>query len=280
MKTLLICPVHRPAVARLAENEPLVLAPILGKCLVDYWLEHLVAQGERTVSIIALDRPEQVRARLGDGSRWGLRLDVLPMNDDSSAEFPCDHRNPYLTVDGVRPDHVTITDHLPGLAGVPLFESYATWFQAIQSWIPYASQASDRIGRHEIKPGVTVGLHSRIAPSAQLHAPCWIGDNVVVGTDAIIGPGAILEDRAFVGSGARVTQSIVGPETFVGEMTLVEKSLASGPLLINWKTRSCLEVPDAFLLCSLRAAQPAVRAPSRVRSPLVSLRNLIPHQQG
>jgi len=279
MKTILICPVHRPAVARLAQNEPLVLVPLLGKCLLDYWLEHLVDQGERAVRIIALDRPEQVRARVGDGSRWGLRLEVLSFDDTSTRSAP-EHQNPTTSNEGVPPEHVIITDHLPGLPGVPLFESYVTWFEALLSWIPFAANTPDRIGRKEIKPGVTVGLHSRISPSAQLHAPCWIGDNVVVGSDAIIGPGVILEDRAFVGPGASVTQSIVGPETFVGEMTLVERSLACGHLLINWKTRSCLEVPDAFLLSSLRTGQPASRTPARVNSPLVSLRNLIPRQLG
>ncbi len=279
MKTLLICPVHRPSVSRLAEHDPLVLAPILGKCLVEYWLEYLVARGDRDVRIIAPDRPDRVRATVGDGSRWGLRVEVLPHAGDAVAVTGRSSRNHHTEIDGISPDHLVIMDHLPGLVGFPLLESYASWFAALQAWIPEA-HSPDRIGRRQIQPGVSVGLHARISRSARFHAPCWLGDHVVVGPKATIGPGTILEDRAFIGSGACITQSVIGPDTFVGQLTLVEQSLACGSLLINWKTRSCLDVPDAFILCALGAKPPARPQAFRlIRSPLLTLRNLIPGQQ-
>lgn len=265
MNTLLICPVHRSQVSRLSEHQPLVLAPILGKSLLEYWLEYLASRGDRGIRIIASDRADQVRSLVGDGSRWGLHVEVMSQSE---------------TATDVPPDHVVIMDHLPGLAGVPLFESYQTWFKALQTWMPYACTL-ERIGRREIKPGISVGLHARISASAKLHSPCWIGEQCVVSADAIIGPGAILEDRAFVGSGACITQSVIGPETFVGDFTLVEQSIASGNLLINWENRSCLEVPDAFLLSALRAqpSPPKPRATRLVKSPVATLGNLIPGQQ-
>ncbi len=279
MKTLLICPTHRPSVTRLAEAGPLVLVPILGKCLVEYWLDYLVTRGDRDVRIISLDRPHLVRALVGNGSRWGLRLEVTPHNGEPLPSETGTQCQEQTCTKGFPPDNVVIMDHLPGLAGFPLFDSYAAWFEALQAWLPQAL-TPDRIGRREIKPGVSVGLHSRISSSAQLHAPCWIGENVFVGSGAVIGPDAIVEDRAFVESGARITQSIIGPETFVGELTLVEQSLACGNRLINWKTRSCLDVPDDFILCSLAKRQSAPRALSPIKSPLVSLQDLIPRQQG
>lgn len=268
MKTLLICPTHRPAVARLADTAPLVLIPILGQSLVEYWIEHLVNRGEREARIIATDRPAQIRELVGDGARWGLQLDV------------CEHVPPEARVQNdTAPDNVVIMDHLPGLAKAPLFESYAAWFDALQAWMPHAV-AMERIGRRQLAPGVSIGLHARIAPSAQLSAPCWIGDHAVIGADAVIGPGAIVEDLAVVGAGACVTQSVIGRETFVGEHTLVERSIACGNLLINWENRSCLEVPDPFLLSSLAhppVTPPRVSAPAK--SSVVTLRNLIPGQQ-
>ncbi len=281
MKTLLICPAHRPAVARLAETCPLVLVPILGKSLVEYWLEHLVSLGHREVRIIALDRTDQIRAHVGDGYRWGLRIEVIP---EVSEPDPVDiraHRDGYQpssSSDTPSDGDVFLMDHLPGLDEHPLFESYEGFFSAAQAWFPHAA-TPDRIGRREVQPGVSVGLQSRVSRSAQLIAPCWIGDNVFVGPDAVIGPGAVLEDRAFVEAGAHVAHSIVGPETFVGELTSIQQSLAHGSTLINWKTRSCLDVPDEFLLCSLGVRQaPPRRAFNWVRSPLMSLRELIPSQ--
>lgn len=279
MKTLLICPAHRPAVVRLSDSCPLVLAPLLGKCLLEYWLEHLVLRGDRDVRIIALDRTEQVRAFVGDGSRWGLQAEVIPQAGDidvtdASAFHDGQHRGNQSSP----PDDVVLLDHLPGLSRFRLFESYESWFESLRAWMPHAA-AAPRIGRREISPGVSVGLHSRISPSAELRAPCWIGDNVFVGPDAVIGPDAILEDRAYVEVGAHVERSVVGLETFVGELTLVEQSIACGNTLINWKTRSCLEVPDAFLLCSLGVQHAPPRPLSRVKTPFMSLRDLIPRQQ-
>jgi len=68
---------------------------------------------------------------------------------------------------------------------------------------------------------------------------------------ATIGPDAIVDDRVVVESGARIAQSVVWPETFVGRLVSVCNSIASGSTLLNWGTGSCLQVPDAFLLAPL-----------------------------
>ena len=62
---------------------------------------------------------------------------------------------------------------------------------------------------------------------------------------------AIIEDRSVVDAKATVTQSWVGPDTFVGSMTAVTDSLAWGATLTSWQTDSSLRVPDPFLLSSL-----------------------------
>jgi len=77
MKTLLVCPATRPAVAQLAKMTPLSNVHVCGKSLLEYWLEHLVSLGATEVDILAVDRPEQVRALVGDGARWGLKVTVL-----------------------------------------------------------------------------------------------------------------------------------------------------------------------------------------------------------
>ncbi len=141
-------------------------------------------------------------------------------------------------------------DYLPRCPNLPLFDGYSNWFVALQAWMPLALTPA-RVRMTELRPGVWVGSGARIAPTAQLHAPCWIGDRAIVEADAIIGPGTILEDRAVVSEGAKVTQSIIGPDTLVGRLTAVQQSLAAGNVLVNWRNDSVLRVPDAFLLCSL-----------------------------
>jgi carbonic anhydrase/acetyltransferase-like protein (isoleucine patch superfamily) len=125
---------------------------------------------------------------------------------------------------------------------------------ALMDWLPRAA-TPDRIGIHVVKLGVWAGLHTHIAPGAELHAPCWIGDNVHIGDGAIVGPNVVIEEKSFVEPRARICDSHIGPDTFVGAFTDVENSIALGCTLISWKYDSVLKVPDEFLLCSLEHPQ-------------------------
>ncbi len=256
MKALLICPVKRKPVATLAEHAPLAVLPILGKALIEYWLEYLVALGARDICISAGDRYEDVLACVSDGARWGLRITVFPeIRELSSAEARAKYRDAGDSNWLPAPHDALLMDHLPSQPEFPLFASYAAWFAAATNWLPRAA-TPDRIGVREIKPGVWVGQRTRVAASAELRAPCWLGEYVYIGGDTIIGPNVILENKAFVDHGVTVADSLVGPETFVGAFTEIHNSIAWGSTLVNWKRESCLKVPDAFLLCPLKSPAP------------------------
>jgi hypothetical protein len=256
VKTLLICPDRRPAVTQLAENQPLALAPILGECLVAYWLEHLASLGARHVIVLAADRPDLVQAAVDDGRRWGVEIEFHRVPAEPSvAEAAARHRGSETEGWLPAPHAVVRMDHLPGCPDRPLFESYEAWFRGLLAWMPRALTPT-RVRVRTLGPGIWAGTGARIAPGARLLAPCWIGDHATIEADAVVGPDAVVEDRALVGAGARVTQSVVGPDTFVGRLTAVTCSLAAGSLLVNWRTESVLRVPDRFLLCSLTELAP------------------------
>ncbi len=260
MKALLICPAVRENVAALAETAPLASLPVFGHSLVEHWLEHLALLGAKEVCILATDRPGQVRALVGDGARWGIHAEVFPeIRELTLAEARakyCAANDAWLAT----PDDAILMDHLPGAPEYPLFTSYADGFRALQNWLPHAATTPDRIGLHEIKPGVWVGLHAHISPEAKLHAPCWIGENVFVGAGASIGPAAILENNSFVERGVEVFHGVVGAETFVGGFTDIHNSLALGNTLVNWQLGSTVKVPDDFLLCSLARRGPVFKS--------------------
>lgn len=273
MKALLICPGQRNSVAALGETMPLSNISALGKPLLAHWLDDLAMRGAKEALVLATDRPEQTRAFVGDGRRWGLRVQVIPeIRELSPLEARRKYRrenDPIKWLDA--PDDVILMDHLPGLEAYPLFESYTAWVAALAQEIPRA-ETPDRIGLHEFQPGVWVGLHARIARDAQLQAPCWIGEDVDIGHGAVIGPMAVLEDRCFVERGAEITNSVIAPDTFVGEFAEVHDSIALGKTLIHTKLNSITRVDDDFLLCSLVENRPSVEsvgALSRVAAALV-----------
>lgn len=250
MKAILICPGYRPGLKQLTEFTPLALVPLLGESLVVYWLVHLASLGAKEVTVCASDRPWAVREAIGTGSRWGLRTRVVAESYELTLpEARARHGGggDWLPA----PHDVVLAGHLPGLSSHRMGENYAEWYAATLAWCDRAV-TPDRTGIRELAPGVRVGWQSSIAPDAVLHAPCWIGEKVRVGSGAVVGPHTVVEDRSVISAGAEVVRSIVGPETMVGESTEVVDSLALGNTLINWRDGSCLHVPEEFLLCSLR----------------------------
>src|SRR6266496_2528532 len=86
MNAFLICPTDRPGVAQLAENCPLVLAPLLGKTLIEYWIESLVARGVKQLTVLVADRPNDVRKIVGNGTRWGVQIDLIAQTHELTVE--------------------------------------------------------------------------------------------------------------------------------------------------------------------------------------------------
>jgi NDP-sugar pyrophosphorylase family protein len=252
METLLICPAARPAVGSWSRFAPLAALPLLGQSLIEYWLAHLALAGRKNVHVLADDRPDQIAALVNEGARWGIQAKVIA---EARELTPAQAQFKYGNSFAGSLDEITVLDHFPGMAEAPLFDSYAGWFSALLAWMPHA-RTPDRVGVREIQPGIWVASHARVAPSAQLRAPCWIGQSTFIAANAVIGPNAIVEDRAFVDTGAELSGSVVGPDTFVGRLASLHDSFAWGSTLVNWRSNSVNQVPDAFLLCALRHSTP------------------------
>lgn len=252
MKSCLICPSARSEVAALAKNQPLSTVPLLGKSLLEYWIEYLAVKGAKHIQILAADRPEMVRELVGDGARWGLRIEVI---EESRELLPSHARTKYPILQKAdwmpEPDNMIALTQFPGVPEHSLFNSYTDWFGALSAWLPQAA-GENRLGMREIQPGVWVANRARIASGVCLRAPCWIGEDVSIGARCTIGPMAVVEDRAVVEADCEISNSVVGPETFVGGWTELRQSLAFGNSLVNWNTGVAAEIEDPLLLCALR----------------------------
>ncbi|HRY49288.1 MAG TPA: sugar transferase [Candidatus Paceibacterota bacterium] len=255
MKAVLICPGEKPKLRFWTGTIPVVLAPFLGRALVDHWLEYLAHRGAKQALILATDRPEQVRRHVGDGRRWGMRVEVVPALKEFS---PREAREQYRKSENAgwlpEPDDVILMDRLPGSNSRELLGSGRDWFEGTLEWLESPAYRA-RLGAREIRPGVWAGLRTQVAPSAELRAPCWLGENVWVGPDTVIGPRSILEDRVVIEAASEITDSLVGPETFVGMLAEVRQSMVWGNRLLNWASESQVRVPDRFILCSLHRSR-------------------------
>lgn len=249
-KSILICPSGRADVPLLSAATPLAAAPAMGHGLVEYWMSHLACAGIKQVTLLANDRPEAVENLVGNGSRWGVTVEVIAEPHELNEKEVIEKYGADASI--------TVMDYFPGLPEHRPFESYEQWFKALQAWIPRA-KTPHRVSGRELRPGIWVGLHGHISRDAQLHPPCWLGDHVYVGAGAVVGPGAVLENGAFVEPKAEIRNSVVGPSTFVGQYLQISNSLALGNTLVDWQTGLENKVSDAFLLCSLNQRSPRVK---------------------
>jgi NDP-sugar pyrophosphorylase family protein len=252
MKSVILCPGRRPGLEGLWERAPLANKPIFGKTVVEHWLEFLSATGAKQVTVIAPDRAGEIARRLGKGERWGLSLEVVSapseMNvEDARKRFRKETDSGWMTM----PHDFIAADCLPGDTQNALFTTYAGFFQTLRAWMPSAQQ-EPHVGLHQILPGVWAGLRTRIAPGVKFCAPVWLGDHVHIEADAVVGPNAVIENCAWIGAGAEITNSYLGEETYLGPTTHLNHSLALGAMLIDWKNNSRTWLKDPFLLCNLR----------------------------
>jgi carbonic anhydrase/acetyltransferase-like protein (isoleucine patch superfamily) len=204
--------------------------------------------GVQETVILAEDRPEEVVELVGNGARWGLKIDLVPQKIElTPAQAALSFGNDNTPI---------LLDHFPGMPEKPLFTSYPDWFSGLLAWMPRAL-TPDRVGVREIAPRVWVGLHARVSKRAQLLGPCWIGNSVFIGDSAVVGPNAIIEDRSCIDPAAEIVGSCVGADTFMGSGARLANSLAWGRTILALASGTGIEVPDAFLLCSLRRARHA-----------------------
>jgi hypothetical protein len=250
MRTLLICPAERSSVSALSQNIPLAMVPVLGQTLLEYWLSAIALQGRSNVGVLTHTREDLAAQLVGGGERWGLNAKVI---SESRELTPAEALLKYAgDLEAPRAnDAISVLDSFPGKVDLRLFDSYEHWFTGLRSLMPLAVTV-DRVGVNETQPGVWLGCHAHVSPSAQLRPPCWIGQHVFIGDRAIVGPGTIVEDGSFVEPGAELADSWVGPDTFVGQCARIRNSLAWGSNLVNWQNGSAAQVADRFLLCALR----------------------------
>lgn len=245
MKTILICPGYREAVAGLGNGRNLVELPILGKSILERWLEFLASSGRHKVIVLASEYPERIRALVGNGERWGLLAHVFAERLELSR---FEARAKYCEPDSQ--DEVFMMDRLPMRPFEPLLGSYEQFFDGTIRFLETVS-GNDRIGMRQIKPGVWVGLRTSISKDVNLVAPSWIGDDVRIEGACSVGPFAVIEDRCLVEQDTTLCDSVVFAENFVGRSLEIKDSLISGSEIINHQTGSLLRATDDFIVSSL-----------------------------
>jgi hypothetical protein len=156
---------------------------------------------------------------------------------------PADHAQCLCAKDLLKAQQQVLEEHLE--AAIP-----ASWLR-----MPWGAVSTDAI----------------VSEGATLHGPILIGPGSVVEAGAEIGPDTVLMQEVVVASGARVRNSLVMSNTFVGGQIDLENAIAQGNSVqsLNWAVRTVLNPEDGMLLALRRESGPRTPWLSRATAALI-----------
>lgn len=103
------------------------------------------------------------------------------------------------------------------------------------------------IARRPTADGLWIGNGARIHPSARVIAPAWLGENVLIAAQAVVGPDAVVGARSIVDRGATIVGSLVAPDSYLGAGVEVREAILSGRSLVNVALETRLDIADREL---------------------------------
>jgi len=155
------------------------------------------------------------------------------------------------------------------------------YFNALESAKHFRQLACDALYRqcrlvpagYEVRPGIWMGKHVRVARGARIVAPAFIGAHSHIYSGSLITQGSVLEDHVSVDCGTIIENTTVLPFTRVG-LGLEMAHMVAGPSKVFHLGRNVeVEIEDAKVL-SFRS----MNALARTAKAAVSLLTFVPTQ--
>ncbi len=221
--------------------------PLAGKPLVEHQLDRAARLGMTRVLILDVSYDRRLAERLGDGSRWGLRLDYRPLPMGVSPQEAVDRNRDFL--DGEEPKVVEgpeIFYHGGHVYLTSLRDYFELNFKIVvdpdECVLP--GYSSDR--------GVVLGMNVQIRMGCVVTPPILLDDNVLIDYECqlngsvIVCNGAILDRRCYL------HRAIVFPETYIARGVELENKIVVGSRVIDPLTGACVNLAGDVLSFDLR----------------------------
>jgi hypothetical protein len=243
------------AAARRASGDQTVrFWPVVGKSLIDEWVERVRRIGVQVLSIAHGPRAksqEIVRNLAKNGVEQILVISLKAYAEIDLDEFMHFHRyagassteafdpEGSLGVEVVnRASLFTENDSRARASGAAKyrFSGYAKRLRSTQTYRDLVSDAlSGRCALtprgSQIEENVWIGEETQIAPSVRFLGPCFVGDRTAVRDFVTIGPFSSVENECRIDCGTVVEGSSILPNTFLAAGLNVRRSIVDGPRL-------------------------------------------------
>lgn len=103
----------------------------------------------------------------------------------------------------------------------------------------------------QFQPGLTVGRNSSVSTANLAGGTALIGSQCRIHPSAQLQGQTVISDGVIVDRGARLSNAVVLPHSYVGELVTVENGIVRGSDLLRVDTGAQLKIVDAFLLADL-----------------------------
>jgi NDP-sugar pyrophosphorylase family protein len=111
------------------------------------------------------------------------------------------------------------------------------------------------VGGRQPTQGIFVSRSVYIHPTATLVPPVYLGPNSHISRHATIGPFAVLSEDCIVGMESNVSNSVVGPGTYVGESLDIQSAIVDKEYVLDVRLGASYRMVDNFLIGSLKDAK-------------------------
>ena len=100
----------------------------------------------------------------------------------------------------------------------------------------------------ELRPGIRICRNVRIDKTAEIDGPVFLGDNVWIGANVKLGPYAVIGDNCVVERSTHIKNSLVFPNTVIGEHLNMSDTIVAQNDLFNVRLNAELTVDDPLVV--------------------------------
>lgn len=209
--------------------------PLAGKPLVEHQLDACARAGVASVRILDAAYDRRLARRLGDGSRWGLRLSYeRAASAACAATAELAFHGPEFVYEGRRVRIESLRD-------------YFEWNLRL-----VAEPRDCVLPGYASERGVTFGMNVRLRTGCATARPVLLGDNAWIGDDCRLGGSVIVGEGAVLDRGCRLQRVIVFPQTYVARDIELADKIVVGSRVIDPIAGACVHVTGEALVSDTR----------------------------
>lgn len=120
-----------------------------------------------------------------------------------------------------------------------------------------------------VEDGVQMGRRASISSQAKIISPVIIGDDSTIKDGTEIGPNVFIGHNAFIERGARISNSVIAPSTYVGQNTLFEGKYVCRNYVLDLESQVGIFIDDPLILADLTRSVGVVELAERVLAALL-----------